>query len=493
MSASERKPTNTTSISSPAPYSRSNSSAILLKSPTTIGDRHTSLILGTEGSQSGHGHSASASTTAGFTPTSPGASGYGYIPTTDLESPTYAPAAGPYYRTPRTRRQTLEGDLPSPGAVSRHSWGSNVLKSAGIRHASVGSLPQSALGNQVDVANDDWNDSYIAAGAASTIGSHPHGQSAVTVGSSNNKGATDYAVRESDFYYGVRGPALNTQPVRRLGTGPADPTGPVSNAKSWIKQKLGIAKGKEERGFSVVRSSRAPEQMLAAQREMELEQSGAGPSSADGLTAGGDEKERNPTPSPSQIGVAITSGHDTHDPDSSDDDEAGPSTGLLSDTEADTPKGVLDGTTDEDQHASTHLQVPTRRPTVPRKSSKRKSRSPGQRSTHSPDQRPGSELYDPPIDRSESASTNRLPFTGAGLGRDRESSFGSTVSSVLSPPEGIQDDEDEKGRPASVGTVRTGMVGSVMMEMDERAQMRGSQAELVRGGSHGSGVGEMGK
>lgn len=450
-----------------------------------------SLLLGNEGSQSGHGHSASASTTAGFTPTSPGTSGYGFLPATDLDSPGLAPvAAGPYYRPPRARKNTLEGDLPSPGTASRGSWGSNVLTSAGIRRESQASLPQSALANQVDVANDDWNDSYIAAGA----GSGTHGQSAVTVGSSNNKGTTDYAVRESDFYYGVRGPALNTQPVRRLGTGPADPTGPVSNAKSWIKQKLGIAKGNEERGFSVVRSSRAPEQMDAARREMELEQSGPVPSSVGGLTAGGDEKDRNPTPAPSQIGVAITSDHRAHDPDSSDDDEADPSTGLLSDAEGDpvTPKDVLDGAADDTPGpTTTHLQVPTRRPTVPRKSSKRKSRSPGQGSTRGSsgqDQRPESELYDPPIGRSLSSSTSRLPFSGDRAGRDRELSFGSTTSSVLNPPDGLRDEEDEKGRPASVGEVKMGRGGNVVVDVDERAQMRGSQAELVRGGSHGSAV-----
>lgn len=69
---------------------------------------------------------------------------------------------------------------------------------------------------------------------------------------------TDYATREVDFYYGVRGPALSNQPTRRLKTGPADPTGPVISASGWIKNLFGGKTKEKGKGFEVVRSSRAP-------------------------------------------------------------------------------------------------------------------------------------------------------------------------------------------------------------------------------------------
>ena len=68
----------------------------------------------------------------------------------------------------------------------------------------------------------------------------------------------DYATREVDFYYGVRGPALSNQPTRRLKTGPADPTGPVSSASGWIKSLFGGKTKEKGKGFEVVRSSRMP-------------------------------------------------------------------------------------------------------------------------------------------------------------------------------------------------------------------------------------------
>ena len=68
---------------------------------------------------------------------------------------------------------------------------------------------------------------------------------------------TDYAVREVDYYYGVRGPALSSG-TRKLKTGPADPTGPVSSATGWFKNIFGGKTKEKGKGFEVVRSSRAP-------------------------------------------------------------------------------------------------------------------------------------------------------------------------------------------------------------------------------------------
>ncbi|ETI27128.1 hypothetical protein G647_09810 [Cladophialophora carrionii CBS 160.54] len=68
---------------------------------------------------------------------------------------------------------------------------------------------------------------------------------------------TDYAVREVDFYYGVRGGALSSG-TRKLKTGPADPTGPVSTATGWFKNLIGGKTKEKHKGFEVVRSARAP-------------------------------------------------------------------------------------------------------------------------------------------------------------------------------------------------------------------------------------------
>jgi hypothetical protein len=76
---------------------------------------------------------------------------------------------------------------------------------------------------------------------------------------------TDYSTREVDFYYGVRGPALNSdRPGRKLGTGPADPTGPVATAAGWFRNLFSGKTKEKGKGFEVVRSARMPPAMQAA-------------------------------------------------------------------------------------------------------------------------------------------------------------------------------------------------------------------------------------
>src|SRR5208282_2776778 len=70
----------------------------------------------------------------------------------------------------------------------------------------------------------------------------------------------NYAVREADAFYYRRpdyskplNPSVST--TRRLGTGPADPTGPIAIAGSWLR---GIFRGNPEKGkFEVVRGNAA--------------------------------------------------------------------------------------------------------------------------------------------------------------------------------------------------------------------------------------------
>jgi len=65
---------------------------------------------------------------------------------------------------------------------------------------------------------------------------------------------TDYAVREVDFYYGVRGPALSSG-TRRLKTGPADPIGWVSSTTGRFKGIFGGKTKEKGKGFEVVKSA----------------------------------------------------------------------------------------------------------------------------------------------------------------------------------------------------------------------------------------------
>lgn len=128
------------------------------------------------------------------------------------------------------------------------------------------------------------------------------------------------------------------------------------------------------------------------------------------------------------IGMAVTS-DDVGARDDDDDDEAGPSTGML--------------------------EV---KPILPRKSSKRKSKE-------------GS---------ASGGGYTSMPFLSVDDEDDLGQSGSATSSLVHPPPHAGRDDD----RPDSVGEVNSGRVGAVMR--DERGDVRGSTAELVRGGSESS-------
>ena len=198
------------------------------------------------------------SNSAPYTPTSGAASAFSYQPSNSqivghgasphpsIPNPKAAETTDPYYRPPRARRTTV--GAYSPGGRSRTSWASG------------------------DWANRRWSqhtpdegspgpiDGPSASGRATPLPAHlgtPRDRSN-SVGDDPRRSKTDYAIREVDFYYGVRGPALSTLPTRRLKTGPADPTGPVSSATGWIKNLFGGKTKEKGKGFEVVRSSRAP-------------------------------------------------------------------------------------------------------------------------------------------------------------------------------------------------------------------------------------------
>lgn len=246
--------------------SMSGSSAILLNRQ----DRSSTGVESVNGVGTRHNNVESGS--APYTPTtSGGASAFSYLPagsqpaghrgsggagTVISRNPD---VADPYYRPPRVRRRT--NDALPPRARSRGSWPSAEWAN---RRWSQHSPEQSASPIRPDYhAADNPPDS----GRATPLPAHfnaPRDRSDSNI-DDPRRTKTDYAIREVDFYYGVRGRALSTQPSRRLKTGPADPTGPVSSATGWFKGLLGGKTKDKGKGFEVVRSAKAPPMDLQAQ------------------------------------------------------------------------------------------------------------------------------------------------------------------------------------------------------------------------------------
>ena len=159
---------------------------------------------------------------------------------------TAAEAADPYYRPPRARRPTM--DNHSPDGMSRGSWRSG------------------------DWANRRWSQNEgkaqenvgLFTGAPVNRKEAPSPQPPVD-GASNDRSKADYTTREVDFYYGVRGPALNKHaPSRRVKTGPTDPTGLPAAAVGWVKGFFGNKIKEKGKGFEVVRSAKMPPGMMKA-------------------------------------------------------------------------------------------------------------------------------------------------------------------------------------------------------------------------------------
>ncbi|KAG0641332.1 hypothetical protein HOY80DRAFT_883364 [Tuber brumale] len=396
-----------------SPHSHSGSSAVLLGGAGAMG----APGMMDAGNQTNHHHSGSGST--GFTTTAPGtASNFSYMggaagPPLSLDTGVTS-VASPYYRPPRATGGTYGlrnsgggsgSDNYSPGTRSKGSWGSGMWgatdASGGMQRSSQGSLPNGP--------DDLWNHGPGPAsgtgtpqGAAADISrgelqplAHRHTDNSLTAGSVRNTAQTDYTIREMDYYYGVRGPALNHQPGRRLGTGPADPTGPVAVTKGWLWKRLpwGLG-GKKETGFIVDRSSRAPEAMQDAEREAKgigmavTSQTPPVPEQSDSSDSeddSGDEEEagkrskrqrrRRKTPSPMSHLTGRSNGRrkslslisQNTDSDSEGEDEgeaAGPSSRMLEKK----PMAAYDGSNNIGLQRQDSIK-----PEVPRKSSKRRS------------------------------------------------------------------------------------------------------------------------
>ncbi len=159
-----------------------------------------------------------------------------------------AEAADPYYRPPRARR--LTADAYTSGPASRGSWNSGDWAN---RRWSQHSPANEGSPNRVE--------GLPVSGRGTPVPAHLGASRERSDSNAEDprRSKTDYATREVDFYYGVRGPALSNLPTRRLKTGPADPTGSVSSATGWLKGLFGGKTKDTGKGFEVVRSSRAPQ------------------------------------------------------------------------------------------------------------------------------------------------------------------------------------------------------------------------------------------
>ncbi|MCJ1411537.1 hypothetical protein MMC19_005627 [Ptychographa xylographoides] len=244
-------------ISGARSRSLSASSAILLNRQAGYEDRRS---VGLESvSMTGGGHSHTGSAGGPQTPTTTGGvSTFSYVPSqgngqvgisrggiVNLKAATGT--VDPYYRPPRQRRATL--DMSSPGSRSRGSW------------ASGGWSKRFSATSPDGASSPDINEGPSISGRETPLPAYL-GTTRDPAEADNNddprRSQTDYAIREVDYYYGVRGPALSHMPTRRLKTGPADPTGPVSSATGWFKNLFGGKTKEKGKGFEVVRSSRIP-------------------------------------------------------------------------------------------------------------------------------------------------------------------------------------------------------------------------------------------
>ncbi|KAM0322849.1 hypothetical protein ACHAQA_009190 [Verticillium albo-atrum] len=411
-----------------------------------------------------------------FTPTTPGeASTFSFLPSpggaTRPQPAMIVDPSDPYYRPPRRRGDTLTGSIMSDRR--------RVSIADSKRYSQLGPQPADS-GDLGDGPPADQAES----GPAPTqipISLLPR---------------ADYATREVDFYYGVRGPALNSEgPGRKLGTGPADPTGPMASAAGWFRTMLGGKTKEKGKGFEVVRSARMPTSMRAPGGEFSDNPPPEGIPVAMGVLRNGpiDSDDDEPTNEPKKA-VKAAPPHDdllTGDEEPRSSEESIPERPRLSEVPPALP-GL-------DYGDSFHLpsRIPSKAsrqasqkqkqrtldinpefeiPDIPRKSSKRHSQielghSPTPSFNLVPPTSPSRGQQNlPSVDR----SSNRLPFERSSS--QRRQSGSSMDASDLSQVD-LSGSPDE--RPTSFGYVPQHNISRVDPDQQHHVDLLGASAELV--------------
>jgi hypothetical protein len=447
------------------------------------------------------GHESSGMDMVGgsaYTPTTPGeASAFSFNPSatgkpsTDrtrggILSLATAETVDPYYRPPRFRRPTLEATY-SPGARSRGSWTSG------------------------DWANKRWSNQEPGPGTpsddpAEALGPSISGRGTPTPGFSGSqpqradssiheprRTQTDYTTREVDFYYRVRGPALNANlPNRRLKTGPVDPTGPASSAAGWFNRLLGGKTKEKGKGFEVVRSSRMPPGMKRPSLDVDSppEDVPEGiPVATQGEARNGpiDSEDDEPVRRKNVKGGELIPMNDDSELDSEVDANGGNfEMTRISDVPPSLPGIDVGGNIELPSRLPSKASSSRREdeiyrvPSVPRKNPRRASQVAGIPLAESR-QRPTADLYDPdprtvhrPLPSMDSA---RLPF-------DRTNSKGHSTASAKSSIAGIEDPVQGNqssiidDSPTSVGHVNHHSIWKVT-DHAPGVDLLGSSAEIV--------------
>ncbi|KAL5395182.1 hypothetical protein PMIN02_004280 [Paraphaeosphaeria minitans] len=354
--------------------SLSGSSAVLLNGPYGA-NRESVAFDGFSQGEYSHGG------------TSPGTPGTNATPFTFLAgsaSSSRRPTMGttldnpdPYYRPPRARKHTME----------------SMTASLSNRRSQSADLTNTPYADNPDLESGDLGEgpSSWSPGKRSITPAFLRMQRDDSDPSVDRRNNTDYSVRESDFYYGLRGPALSSQPSRKLKTGPADPMGPVSSATGWFKS-LGFFAGKKKekgKGFEVVRSTRMPPQMIAEEEEASPH-APQEPYHDSPAESPSDKKKSIKQDSPGSATAAgaigrssvsesdkSSSGDDENDNDDDDDYDVIPPHMRVSDLPPmlgaiDTGAGIeLPSRIGSHASRMSRQQPPSRAPTIPRKSSRR--------------------------------------------------------------------------------------------------------------------------
>ncbi|KAJ0121580.1 hypothetical protein J7T55_008745 [Diaporthe amygdali] len=406
-----------------------------------------------------------------FTPSTPGeTSTYSFLPSPVVGQqsrhsvpPNALVADNPgdtFYRPPRKRGKTL--DNQSPHSRARASWGTSGEWSQKRTSQSGGAALDPVDVDPID-RDRDRDRATPATYAFPT--------------------RTDYATREVDFYYGVqRGSRLNSDaPQRKLGTGPADPTGTVATATGWFKNMFSGKRKEKGKGFEVVRSSRMPPAMRSDQAYDDTDPPEGTPVAMGVLRKG-------PIDSDSDEGTA------KRPPPAAQGDEPPPTARLLNDDGVSIDEDAADEPGDlsssrnppvlPDLDAGGSFHVPSRAvsktshaseridvvrgdiqkavPDVPRKSSRRKSDLISGLTLN---------LDAPPPRGQDQATSSRLPFQPL----SRNVSADQRTSSISSL--GAESDTHQLSSENRLGTVTHGSINR--FPSDSRGKIEGSSAEFV--------------
>ncbi|RDA89785.1 hypothetical protein CP533_4682 [Ophiocordyceps camponoti-saundersi (nom. inval.)] len=293
----------------------------------------------------------------------------------------------------------------------------------------------------------------------------------------------DYATREVDFYYGVRGPALNSEGSgRKLGTGPADPTGPVATATGWFRTMFNGKTKEKGKGFEVVRSSRMPPAMVRGagfgDEEIPVAMGVLRNGPIDSDSDSDDNRKRQRRPSKRRPTDLLT---DTGDAQSSNDG----STSSSSSRNSSSPSSPVEETAPRLESDTGRLISPLEDhlnlPAIPRKSSKRNS---GSMDYHRPLSTVSVVESAPSSDRGTADGESSLPPppASAALPFERTDSqrrlsskssleYAADLVDVGLPPRSVE-------RPASFGVVRQHGVSRID-PVRPPADLLGSSAEVV--------------